>query len=283
MSIEATVHASMQKNKGKGDQTYASKNRTLLRYLQDDSNYELRLKVLTNEKKPEDLCQAEEAELAPSYVNKLIQDKEEQLKKESFIKEENRLISKSHKGEQIIEGATPVSDEKPKPKDNVIEIDEDDHNIEDFSYDVDFSASFSANRVKNVSSDTGLKESKKVINNGSNAISQVYNANNANHYQTSENYNFKKIKGKLEDGLSTSSGGFDKKYGTKNVTKTYEESLNVSVNLLNKSIDQDLYKTLKENTVEKIYILLSDRIKQNLRNETGQYLLECLEKSCEKL
>ena len=57
LNIEANLWAAMQKDKKEGH-TYASKFRTLFGYLLDNSNFELRLKVLTGDKKPEELVQA---------------------------------------------------------------------------------------------------------------------------------------------------------------------------------------------------------------------------------
>ena len=57
LNIEANLWATMQKG-NKGGETYASKFRMLFGYLLDNSNFELRLKVLTGDKKPEELAQA---------------------------------------------------------------------------------------------------------------------------------------------------------------------------------------------------------------------------------
>ena len=56
LEIESTVWHSMNKNKIGVDPTYSYKNRDLLNYMMDDNNYELRLSVLTGEKKPDYLC-----------------------------------------------------------------------------------------------------------------------------------------------------------------------------------------------------------------------------------
>lgn len=58
LSIEAIIWHTLNKNKMRLEANYNMKNRELLNYLMDDGNYELRLCVLTGEKKPEFLCKA---------------------------------------------------------------------------------------------------------------------------------------------------------------------------------------------------------------------------------
>ena len=57
-NIEAIIWHTMNKNKTRIDPNYGMKNRELHSYLMDDNNFELRLSILTGEKKPEFLCQA---------------------------------------------------------------------------------------------------------------------------------------------------------------------------------------------------------------------------------
>lgn len=58
LNIEAIIWHTMNKNRMKIEANYTMKNRELLNYLMDDNNPDLRLAVLSGEKKPEDLCQA---------------------------------------------------------------------------------------------------------------------------------------------------------------------------------------------------------------------------------
>ena len=58
LSIEATLWFALSKNKTRIDPNYSMKTRELLGFMMDDNNYELRLSILSGEKKPEDLCRA---------------------------------------------------------------------------------------------------------------------------------------------------------------------------------------------------------------------------------
>jgi len=51
--------------------------------------------------------------------------------------------------------------------------------------------------------------------------------------------------------------------------------------MLTKHIDQDLYKLVKENTVEKIYHRLTERVK-TMRKDVAEPLLDSIEKSVNK-
>lgn len=57
-NIEAIVWHTMNRNKSRIDPNYGMKNRELQSYLMDDNNFELRLNILSGNKKPEFLCQA---------------------------------------------------------------------------------------------------------------------------------------------------------------------------------------------------------------------------------
>lgn len=90
--VEATIYAYFKSDVKR----YLPKIRILLQFLAHEKNYELRVKVLTKRMSAQDICVAKDQELAPSSVNKMIEQRKEQLLKESMLKEE-KIILKNHK------------------------------------------------------------------------------------------------------------------------------------------------------------------------------------------
>jgi hypothetical protein len=263
------------------DMNYPQKNRMLFRYLQDDNNYELRLKVLLGEKTPNELVEAEESELAPMAVNRLIHAREEQLKKESLLTEEARLISKSHKGETIIEAPSVVMQETQKyspddmeeehvyTKNNRIE--------EEFPDMPDYMDEPGPMRHKSVDKPTpsNTQQSRKL--NGANDTSS--------HSTSKMTKNLSQNKAEQHVSASGSQNSDSNKLQSNKSNlvrnKSIDESASASSNPLTKNIDQELYKKLKEHTVEKTYHLLTNRIRE-MRKDISDHLLKKAEYTVSK-
>jgi len=115
LSIEATLWFALNKNKARIDPNYSMKTRELLGFMMDDNNYELRLSILSGEKKPEDLCRASGKDLISKGMTEKLEKKEMNTLKQSLLPDEVKIIAKSHKGETVIEAAEPMEMKNLEP------------------------------------------------------------------------------------------------------------------------------------------------------------------------
>jgi hypothetical protein len=71
--------------------------------LSDCRNHELRYAILNNDILPEELVKMQAEELAPSSVkNRRVERQNKYFKEQVLMKEETKIISKTHKGESIL-------------------------------------------------------------------------------------------------------------------------------------------------------------------------------------
>ncbi len=97
LSIEATLWFALSRNKTRIDPNYSMKTRELLGFMMDDNNYELRLSILSGERKPEDLCKASGKDLISKGMTEKLEKKEMNTLKQSLLSDEVKIIAKSHK------------------------------------------------------------------------------------------------------------------------------------------------------------------------------------------
>jgi len=82
---------------------YKKKFRTLYSNLSDHRNYELRFAILNNDILPEELVKMQSEELAPSSLKSRRTERQNKYFKEQVLmKEETKIIAKTHKGESIL-------------------------------------------------------------------------------------------------------------------------------------------------------------------------------------
>lgn len=82
---------------------YKKKFRTLYSNLSDFRNHELRCGILNNDILPEELVKMQAEELAPTSLrNRRIERQNKYFKEQVLMKEETKIIAKTHKGESIL-------------------------------------------------------------------------------------------------------------------------------------------------------------------------------------
>jgi len=238
--VEATIFAYFKSDLKR----YLPKIKILLQFLIHEKNYELRVKILTKRMTAQEICVAKDSELAPSSVNRSIEQRKEELLKESMLREEKNIV-KTHKGETVIEAATDFPE-------------------------------VAAKKDINDAPATEFETQNKIIE-------EEDEENERDMHEDGNYHNGGNQRGgydQYNQPMSPGPIGTEKSAGHKSGRDDFLSRPHLSNPKL---FDQNLRKALKENLIEKTYIRLQDRFNNFLKGKIKQTLVDSLDKAIDKI